>query len=399
MPDAADGRAAPWVLVSPGIHRHGGMDRANLELAEYLSERGHPLHLVAHSVDPELVDRPGVTVYPVPRPAGSFFVGEHLLDRRGRAVARAVQSASPGARVLVNGGDCDWGDLNWVHCVHCAWPCADAGAPVWFRAKNRVMKESARRREGRIVPRARLAIANSEQTRRQLVEMLDMDPARVRAVYLGADPAHGEPAPEQRAAARAWLGKPADRPLVVFVGALGHDHNKGFDTLWAAWRQLCADPAWDADLVVAGGGRGVAGWTREITAAGLGDRVTMLGFTDRIADLLAAADLLVSPVRYDAYGLNVQEAICRGVPALVSRGAGVSERFPAALEPMVLPDPSDVAGLVRRLREWRGRMAEWKREFQPLARLLRSHTWRDMAHDIVSLASEASAPRRGTRLR
>lgn len=382
---------APWVLVSPGIHRYGGMDRANLELAGYLAERGTPLHLVAHSVDPELAARPGVSVYPVPRPAGSFLVGERLLDRRGRSVARAVQARWPEARVLVNGGNCAWGDLNWVHCVHHAWPCVDAGAPAWFRAKNRVMKGSARRREGRIVPRARLAIANSEQTRRQLVELVGISPERVRTVYLGADPAHGEPTPEQRATARAWLGKPADRPLVAFVGALGHDHNKGFDTLWAAWRRLCADPAWDADLVVAGGGRGVARWTREVEEAGLSDRVAMLGFTHRIADLLAAANLLVSPVRYDAYGLNVQEAICRGVPALVSRGAGVSERFPTALEPMVLPDPDDAEDLALRLRAWRGRMEHWKGEFQPLGRLLRGHAWRDMAREIVAAAEGGEA--------
>jgi glycosyltransferase involved in cell wall biosynthesis len=381
--------AQPWVLVSPGIHHHGGMDRANLALAEFLWDEGVPLHLVAHDVDAELAIRPGVSVHAVPRPAGSFFAGERLLDWRGRAVAATVRARWPGARVLVNGGNCAWGDLNWVHCVHHAWPCADRGAPAWFRAKNRLMKGSARRRERRIVPLARLVIANSEQTRRELVELLQVAPERVRTVYLGADPARGEAGPEQRAAARAWLGKPADRPLVVFVGALGHDHNKGFDALWAAWRLLCADPAWDADLVVAGGGRGVAMWEGEIARAGLGDRVRMLGFTDRVGDLLAAADLLVSPVRYDAYGLNVQEAVCRGVPTLVSGRAGVSERFPPALTEMVLPDPTDLDDLARRLRVWRGSMEYWREQFRPLGELLRSRTWRDMARAIVSAASEA----------
>ena len=37
------------------------------------------------------------------------------------------------------------------------------------------------------------------------------------------------------------------------------------------------------------------------------------------------------PARYEAYGLAVHEALCRGLPALVSASAGVAERYPADL--------------------------------------------------------------------
>ncbi len=67
----------------------------------------------------------------------------------------------------------------------------------------------------------------------------------------------------------------------------------------------------------------------------------MVGFTNRVSDILAAADVLVSPVRYESYGLNVQEAICCGVPAIVSRAAGVAERYPTELSDLLLPDPND----------------------------------------------------------
>ncbi|MDQ3387932.1 MAG: glycosyltransferase family 4 protein [Gemmatimonadota bacterium] len=365
------------------------MERANLALAEYLQEEKIPLHLVAHEVDPEMASRPGVSVHRVPLPRGSFLLGEPLLDRKGRAVARAVTTRWPGARVLVNGGNCAWDDLNWVHCVHQAWPCADRGAPAWFRVKNRVMKEMARRRERRIVPLARMIIANSEQTRRQLVECLGVHPERIRTVYLGNDFTAEQMGIERRALARVWLKKPADRPLVAYLGALGHDRNKGFDTLLAAWRRLCADPTWDADLLAAGGGRGVPSWEREIAASHLSDRVCMLGFTDRVSDLLAAADLLVSPARYDAYGLNVHEAICHGIPALVSGRAGVSERFPPELKAMILPDPTDVEDLAGRLRAWRTEMERWRARFGPLAAELRIFTWRAAAAAIVSAAFES----------
>src|SRR5271157_4404392 len=72
--------APPWLLVSGGFHRRGGMDKANLALAEYLAGRGTRVHVVCHSVDAELAEHPKVTVHMVPRPASSFFLGSPLLD-------------------------------------------------------------------------------------------------------------------------------------------------------------------------------------------------------------------------------------------------------------------------------------------------------------------------------
>ena len=37
---------------------NGGMDRANLALARYLADSGHPVHLVAHSVDAAVAQLP-----------------------------------------------------------------------------------------------------------------------------------------------------------------------------------------------------------------------------------------------------------------------------------------------------------------------------------------------------
>ncbi|HEX2190670.1 MAG TPA: glycosyltransferase family 4 protein [Longimicrobiaceae bacterium] len=380
------------MIVSPGFHRHGGMEKANLALAEHLLERGTPVHLVGHSVDPGLAAHPAARAHVVPRPAASFLLGERSLDRRGRAVARAVTGADPRARVVVNGGNCGWHDVNWVHYVHHAWASPDRGAPLWFRAKNRVLGAVARRQERDRVPAARVVLANSELTRRQLIDLLGVEPGRVHNVYLGSDPAWGLPSARERADARAWLGAPADRPLVAFVGALGYDARKGFDTLLAAWKLLCADPAWDADLVAAGGGRGIRRWEAEVERLGLGGRVRLLGFTHRVPELLAAADLLVSPVRYEAYGLNVQEALCRGLPVVVSGRAGIAERFGDDLAEMILPDPEDAAGLAARLRRWRAAGDGWRRSVQPLGATLRAHTWREMARELVDRVEGPGGP-------
>lgn len=384
------GRAArPWVLVAGGFHRSGGMDKANAALAEYLLARGVPLHLVAHAVAPEISSDASVMTHLVPRPAGSFLLGEQLLALKGRSVARAVIRRWPGARVVVNGGNCPWPDVNWVHSVHHAWARADEGAPFLFRARSRLAKALARGRELSALRAARIVIANSERTREDIIKHVGLSPARIRTVRLGGGAP--EAAGGERAAARAWLGVNDGRPLVAFVGALGHDRNKGFDTLLNAWAGLCADPRWDADLVAAGGGRGFDAWVRRVHAAGLGGRVKLLGFTDRVGDVLAASDLLVSPVRYESYGLNVHEAICRGLPAMVSACAGVSEVYPPELSDMLLPHPGDAGDLARRLLDWRADAEGWRRRFAPLAAGLRTRTWADMAAEFVATVECAAA--------
>jgi glycosyltransferase involved in cell wall biosynthesis len=380
----------PWVLVAGGFHQHGGMDKANSALAAFLVSRGHPVHLVAHEVAPCLAAHPRITVTRVGKPGGSHFIGDWLLGLRGKAVARAAVAQFPRARVVVNGGNCDWHDINWVHFVHHAWPSRDDHAPLWFKLKSRIDKSIARRRERAALRNSRIVIANSERTRQDLITMLGVPAQKIHTIYLGSDPPMQPIAADDRIAARAWLGKDAERPIAVFVGALGFDTRKGIDTLFAAWGRLCSRPDWDVDLVVAGGGRGVESWRRRIEQAGLSSRMTMLGFTDRVTDLLAASDVLVSPVRYEAYGLNVQEALCRGVPAIVSVTAGISERYPAELSRLILRDPSSVDELVERLLDWRGTMLTWKESIKPLAAELRAGSWHDMARDFVAVVEQAT---------
>src|SRR5260370_34003954 len=110
--------------------------------------------------------------------------------------------------------------------------------------------------------------ANSGRTAQDLIAMLGVPAQKIHTVYRGADPPMRPITADDRIAARAWLGKDAERPLAVFVGALGFDTRKGIDTLFAAWRRLCARGDWDVDLVVAGGGRRVGTWGRPNETAG-----------------------------------------------------------------------------------------------------------------------------------
>ncbi|HLY99228.1 MAG TPA: glycosyltransferase, partial [Candidatus Angelobacter sp.] len=189
--------------------------------------------------------------------------------------------------------------------------------------------------------------------------------------------------PAEKLAARERLNWPVNTLTAAFIGALGYDRNKGFDILFAAWKQLCADPAWDVDLVAAGGGADVPYWRAQAEKSGLGRRIRMIGFTQDVPLLLRASDVFIQPSFYEAYGLSAHEALCCGLPALVTRTAGIAERYPAALSGLLLDGPPSVHNLVDRLRQWRTEHEEWRARVEDFSSSLRQRTWTDMAREFV----------------
>ena len=118
----------------------------------------------------------------------------------------------------------------------------------------------------------------------------------------------------------------------------------------------------------------------------MGERISFLGYRTDVPALIAAADVMVHPARYEAYGLAVHEAICSGVPTIVSACAGVAERFPATLAPLLLDDPDSASHLCEKLQRWRRDAGEFKRHTRAFATMLRTRSWDDMAREIVGLS-------------
>jgi len=380
----------PWVIVSGDFNRKGGMDRANFALADYVASQGGKVFLVTHSADPELSSNPMVKVHLVPRPGGSVTLSSPFLDYSGRSVARKVQARWPAATVVSNGASCVWPGINWAHYIHHAWRPAAQAKSLVRDGSAKLIQSFHRKREKVAYLKARLILANSNLTRAHLLQHFSLDPSRVRTLYLGSDPACRPITLDERNTARLSFGIPGSRQVALFVGAIGRDKRKGIDTLVKAWKLLCNDPAWDVDLLAAGAGDTDA-LAIEVTKLGLQKRVRILGFSENVHQLLAAADLLVSPTRYEAYGLNVQEAICRGLSAMVSASAGIAERYPTDLNEMLIADPNDASALADKLREWRKHPEQWSLRFEPFGKMLRNYKWEDMAREFVALVETTSA--------
>ncbi len=372
-----------WLIVAGDFTPLGGMDAANHALARYLAARA-PVHLVTHRAWDDLRG-PQLSIECVPRPLGAHAVGAPLLDRAGRR-AWALRCGTAGARAVVNGGNCRIdGATTWIHYLHAAYR-ADVHGSALRRAKHDVVYRRDLAAERATIADASLVICNSERTRADVLEAYGVDPSRVKVVYYGIDAQRfGPVAADERAAAKRMLACDPDRPLVGFVGALG-DRRKAFDTLFDAWRALCADRTWDADLIVVGAGAELDAWRQRADALGLAQRIRFTGFCRDVPAVLAALDALVHPARYEAYGLSPHEAICRGVPALVTATAGVAERYDASLRDLLIRNPDDVAELRERLLAWRGRLDAWRDALVTLSAALRARTWDAMACDIAALA-------------
>jgi glycosyltransferase involved in cell wall biosynthesis len=376
-----------YAIVTGDFTPWGGMDRPNYELAWYLAtQRGAEVHLVSHRVASPLADHPKVVWHRVPRPFGRHALGSPLLDRRGRGIAEEI--ARLGGTVIVNGGNCLWNDVNWIHYVHNTPVDGQARLPLLHRHRMRWALRRDRRREREAVGSARLVITDSDLMKDRLIAGISIDPGRVRTIYYGIDPDRFRPADAaERDGARRTLGLPLDRPLVAFIGALGHDRRKGFDVLFDAWCRCCTESGWDAILVVAGTGPELPYWRRRVAESGRGGDIRLLGFTKAVSTLLAAADALVSPTRFEPYGQGVHEAICCGLPAFVTRCAGITERFPAELHDLLLDDPPDAVQFGQRLREWSKNIDDYRRRTAPFADQLRRRSWSDMAAEFVDFVN------------
>lgn len=369
----------PWLIVAGDFVPWGGMDRANVGLAARLASVGHEVHVVTHRACGTL-KRCGVLVHPAARPLGSHAIGMPFLARE--AARRARELRARGVRVVANGGNFLPATIAWVHYVHAAYEPVPGGTPI-RRALAAAQRRYVLEREREGLAAARLVICNSERTRRDVGDRLGIPEARTRVVYYGTDPERfALVSEEERTQARRELGLDGIGPVALFAGALG-DRRKGFDALFDAWLSFTRGRRRDAVLLVAGEGRELPTWIARAEREGLGGSMRFLGFRRDIPRVLAAVDLVIHPARYEAYGLSVHEAACRGIPAIVSAQAGVTERLPASLRDLFVPEIAADAVLAALERWCRSREA-FHGAARQAAGLLAQRTWDAMADEIAA---------------
>jgi len=119
---------------------------------------------------------------------------------------------------------------------------------------------------------------------------------------------------------------------------------KGLDRTLMALKEISG-----ARLVVAGldsdmkRARSIQKW---INKNRLNDRVGLLGFRNDIPELMAAADLLVHPARYDTTGGVILESVVNGLPVITTAECGYAPHVTASESGVVLQSPFDLQELI-----------------------------------------------------
>lgn len=173
--------------------------------------------------------------------------------------------------------------------------------------------------------RADLIIADSENTKRDVVKYLKVPEAKVRVIYLGVESRFQ--VIEDQDALSAFRGR-YDLPerFILFVGTL--EPRKNIEGVIRAYAEYRAKAPHPLELVIAG----KKGWLYESIFTLL---LTLqlephVHFTGYIADedmplLYNAASLLVYPSFYEGFGLPPLEAMACGTPVVVSNVSSLPE--------------------------------------------------------------------------
>lgn len=185
--------------------------------------------------------------------------------------------------------------------------------------RTRGAKQAALRRADHV-------ICVSENTRRDLFEMLDVDPGRVSVVPHGSSLQWREPTPPTQR-----------RSQLLYVGARGH--YKNFASLVRAFG-LSRLPREGFSLACFGGGPFSPAEHSMLSDCGVRQCVTQRGGDDTVLlQLFMESTALVYPSLYEGFGIPPLEAMSCGCPVACSNTSSLPEVVGSAAESF---DPHDI---------------------------------------------------------
>ena len=216
----------------------------------------------------------------------------------------------------------------------------------------------AQRQIRRSLARADRIIADSRNTKTDLMDRLGVDGRRVRVVYPGVTAAFGEPVePERRQSTLARLG--IERPYLLLVDEPPGRSN--LDRTVQAYAEALRRHRFDGSLVCVGPRTPLDfKVSRRAERLGIGDRLVLLGALsaeDQPA-VYQSAELFLYPALETTSGLEVADALAAGVPVVASATAAlreVAEGYAVLVDPL---DGQQIANAISGLMESRERREE-----------------------------------------
>ena len=315
-------------LVIEKFSPAGGAERQCAYMARGLVARGHEVHVFARAI----AATPDIIPHPVP-PEGPFrgqtFSGQvrsMLLKERFDIIYSYTRTDTQDILRLGGGTHKEY--------LLRTDPAYSPLARLWrkIRPKERLQLSLE---TGSFQPEAsKKIVAVSHRVKDEAIRHYGVPAEKIVVIHNGVDGNEFKPSAEARGLIRNQLGLGTSDYVLLFVGS--GFRRKGLESAIKA-----VDRTPSAKLVVAGEGRATAH-----------PRVLMLGRRADVSHLYAAADAFIFPTLYDPFPNAVLEAMASGIPAIVSRVAGVSEVIDG--DSIILEDPlniDEVAAAVKKLED------------------------------------------------
>jgi len=157
-------------------------------------------------------------------------------------------------------------------------------------------------------------IAISESTKRDIIDILDIDPNKIEVIYLGSSFERSVKSAEKQAY--------SNNPYLLYVGR--RDYYKNFEGMLRSIENILIN--YKIELVCAGGG----GFSKEellmINSLGLIDRVKYVSIDDGVLkQLYEGAIAFIFPSMYEGFGIPILEAFANGCPCITSNMSSLPE--------------------------------------------------------------------------
>lgn len=351
----------------------GGAERYSIALVEQLAAR-HDIHVFAQQIEHQW---PGVTYHPIPWP----FDKPRWINQLWFALATWWQTRR--GFDVVHSHENTWhGQVQTVHVVPVKHSLLQ-GRTGWRLALSWLKIITSPRllaylalEHFRYKPRAdRCVVLASDGLKPVMAQSYPAATQALRVVTPGVASVPGITGMEQKAAARAKLGLPADGRCILFVG---NDYRKkGLQTLLAA---LSALPT-DCFVAVVGNAAQIAGFQAEVDSSSNRGRVHFLGALRSVDDAYRAADGLAHPTLEDTFAMVVLEAMAHGLPVVVSnvQYCGIAGLLAHGEEALILDNPRDAQELGRALMRLQADAALAQTLSDNGLRFSRQHLWSEQA--------------------
>ena len=330
-------------LEQPGTGDAGGLNVYVVEVSKRLARRGIEVEIFTRRTDGALPIQsdlaPGVHVRNV---VAGPFEGLRKEDLPGQlcafaqGVMRAEAARPEGWYDLVHSHYWLSGQVGWLAADRWRVPLVHT-MHTMARVKNSQLAEGDTPEppgreigETQVVESADRLVANTRGEARELIDLYDADPGKVRVVPPGVDLELFTPG--DMAAARAQVGLPQDAHVLLFVGRI--QPLKAPDVLLKAAADLLSRrPELHQRLVVAvlggpsGSGLGKPRALQELAQQlGIGAQVRFVPPVDRstLAQWYRAADLVAVPSYSESFGLVAIEAQACGTPVVAAAVGGLT---------------------------------------------------------------------------